>query len=501
MRRLLGLTAIVFLMISAALTSALISPSHAQERVQQGTTALRLDAVDITKAEAGQFVFYASFLDQFYKAINVSDPTAWTVYFDGEPVKGDLKVDTLSKVDEGSLTVVFVMARDKKSLDDGVFRTAVDGVRRILNKLRPNTDGSAAVVFANGVTDSGLARDHSQTATWFEDVKIKGQTPALYDGIDKALSMFPDQFGQIGPNRVIIVISDGVDRYANDPRKLKEYGKKLVSKAETLNVRVLVVGVGYNSLDKEELERLQALAKATGGTYRQASDLPQLDQYLGHVEDELVQQQVVVFKTNSFEAKATGLKVSVKRQGNDYPTGDKILKLPEPKSNLLFFIALGAGGLVGLLLLFFLFRAVFRALGRGRRGDGPVASGPGTIACVQCNNQRPSEWTDCKYCAALPHYAKLKIISSGALNGEVFYVKDNLVNIGSAEGNHFLIDHASVSKRHAGIKVQDNRFELADYGSTNGVLVNGKRITKLFLKDGDTMQVGLIEIEFKLKKG
>lgn len=499
MRRLLSLTALVLLTTSALLTTAFVSPGIAQERVQQGTTALRLDAVDITKADAGQFVFYASFLDQFYKAIKVSDPAAWTVYFDGEPVQGDLKVGTLSKVDEGSLTVVFVMARDQKSLTDGVFRTAVDGVRRILNKLRPNTDGSAAVVFANGVTDSGLARDHSQTATWFEDVKIKGQTPALYDGIDKALSMFPDQFGQIGPNRVIVVISDGVDRYANDPRKLKEYGKKLVSKAETLNVRVLVVGVGYNSLDKEELERLQALAKATGGTYRQASDLPQLDQYLGHVEDELVQQQVVVFNTNDFEAKATGLKVSVKRQGNDYPTGDKILKLPEPSSNLLLYIGLGVGGLVGLLLLFFLFRTLFRALGRGRRSAGPVASGPGTMACGQCNNQRPGDWKDCKYCAALPHYGKLKIISSGELNGAVFYVKDNLVNIGSAEGNHFMIDDPSVSKRHAGIKVQDNRFELADYGSTNGVLVNSQRITKLFLKDGDTLQVGLVELEFKLK--
>lgn len=489
MRRLLCLTALSFL----------ISPALAQERVQQGTTALRLDAVDITQAETGRFIFYASFLDQFFKAISVTDPAAWSVYFDGEPVQGKLKVGELSKTDEGSLTAVFVMARDEKSLNDGIFRTAKEGVQRILNKLRPNTDGSAAVVYANSVADSGLARDHSQTATWFEDVKIKGQTPALYDGIDKALSIFPDQFGQIGPNRVVIVISDGVDRYSSNRRKLKEYTKKLVSKAETLNVRILAVGIGYNNLDEDDLKRLSELAKDTGGTYRQADDLPQLDQFLSHVEDELTQQQVVVFDTNAFEEKATGLKVSVKRQGNEYPTGDKILKLPKPKSNLLLYIGLGAGGLVGLILLFFLFRGLIRALSGGKKSAGPVKSGPGTIACPQCNNQRPADWKDCKYCSALPHYAKLKIISSGELNGKVFYIKDNLVNIGSAEGNHFVINDASVSKRHAGIKVQDNRFELADYGSTNGVLVNGQRITKLFLKDGDSMQVGLVEVEFKLK--
>ena len=40
---------------------------------------------------------------------------------------------------------------------------------------------------------------------------------------------------------------------------------------------------------------------------------------------------------------------------------------------------------------------------------------------------------------------------------------------------------------------------LADYGSTNGVLVNGQRITKQFLKDGDTLRIGMVELEFKLK--
>lgn len=493
MRRVLGLLAFLFIAPLAT------TPASAQERVQQGTTALRLDAVDISQAENGQFVFYASFLDQFFKAISVTDPAAWTVFFDGEPVQGELKVGELRKMDAGSVTAVFVMARDEKSLNDGVYRTAKEGVQRILNKLRPNTDGSAAVVYANSVADSGLARDHSQTATWFEDVKIKGQTPALYDGIDKALSIFPDQFGQIGPNRVVVVVSDGVDRYSSDRRKLKEYTKKLVSKAETLNVRILVIGIGYNNLEEDDLKRLSKLAKDTGGTYRTADDLPQLDQFLSHIEDEITQQQVVVFNTQKFEAKATGLKVSVKRQGNEYPTGDKILKLPEPQSNLLMYIGLGTGGLVGLLLLFFLFRAVLRALARGKRNDGPVSTGPGSAPCYQCGNPRPLDTKDCQYCAALPHYAKLKIISSGELNGEVFYIKDNMVNIGSAEGNHMVINDASVSKRHAGIKVQDNRFELADFGSTNGVLVNGQRINKLFLKDGDTMQVGLIEIEFSLK--
>jgi pSer/pThr/pTyr-binding forkhead associated (FHA) protein len=74
-----------------------------------------------------------------------------------------------------------------------------------------------------------------------------------------------------------------------------------------------------------------------------------------------------------------------------------------------------------------------------------------------------------------------------------------MTNIGSADGNSIIILDKSVSKRHAGIKVQDNRFELADFGSTNGVLVNGQRVTKQFLKSGDLLSIGAVEMEFTLK--
>jgi two-component system NtrC family sensor kinase len=85
------------------------------------------------------------------------------------------------------------------------------------------------------------------------------------------------------------------------------------------------------------------------------------------------------------------------------------------------------------------------------------------------------------------------------LNAKVWFIKENLTNIGSADGNAIVIPDKSVSKRHAGIKVQDARFELADYGSTNGVMVNGQRITKQFLKSGDVLSIGAVEMEFTLK--
>ena len=67
------------------------------------------------------------------------------------------------------------------------------------------------------------------------------------------------------------------------------------------------------------------------------------------------------------------------------------------------------------------------------------------------------------------------------------------------EGNDLLLEDNSVSKRHAGIKIDEMRYELADFGSTNGVYVGGVKITKQFLKDGDVIQIGNTEMQFRLK--
>jgi pSer/pThr/pTyr-binding forkhead associated (FHA) protein len=43
------------------------------------------------------------------------------------------------------------------------------------------------------------------------------------------------------------------------------------------------------------------------------------------------------------------------------------------------------------------------------------------------------------------------------------------------------------------------RYEVADMNSTNGILVNGQRVHKVFLKDGDRIHIGSTEVQFNLK--
>ncbi len=469
--------------------------AHAQ-KVQKGTTALRLDAVDVKGATKGDFVFYGSLIDQYFKTISVTDAKQWKVHFDGEAREGTLTVKRLSESPRG-VAVVTVIAAYEAFVDEP-FLHARKGTTRLLNALRQQKDVSGIVTYGASVESSGgLVPGHNEAVEWLGDRKVAGVTLQVFEAIEKGLGLFPTNFDSIGPNRAMVVISDGFSEYDENPAELKDAMLKVRRMAESRNVRINVVGFAIEETDA--LEKLKKVAHSTGGTYREARTAPGIERYLDHFKDEVLGQHVLELKTSDFEGnKQTTFKLSVNHSGRDYMSGPTLALVPEKESHLGRWAAIFGGGALGLLLLFFLGRKILSLLGE-RGGDEVVASGPALRPCGGCKNQIPVDWKVCKYCEALPHLARLTVRTAGEHNGRVYFLKESLSNIGSAESNDVVLVEASVSKRHAGIKAQDGRFELADFGSTNGVLVNGGRIQKQFLKNGDLLSIGAVELEFSLK--
>jgi hypothetical protein len=58
------------------------------------------------------------------------------------------------------------------------------------------------------------------------------------------------------------------------------------------------------------------------------------------------------------------------------------------------------------------------------------------------------------------------------------------------------VSDLNVSRKHAEIREQGQQWLLVDLGSTNGTLLNGRRIEKEQLTDGDTITVGSTQIVF-----
>lgn len=69
----------------------------------------------------------------------------------------------------------------------------------------------------------------------------------------------------------------------------------------------------------------------------------------------------------------------------------------------------------------------------------------------------------------------------------------SLKTMGRAPRADFVVDAALVSRVHCRFTLtRSNELELEDLGSTNGTFVNGKKIGRATLSDGDKLTVGRV---------
>src|SRR5499427_10632036 len=62
--------------------------------------------------------------------------------------------------------------------------------------------------------------------------------------------------------------------------------------------------------------------------------------------------------------------------------------------------------------------------------------------------------------------------------------------VGRAPRADFIVDAALVSRLHCRLTAAADNLEVVDLESTNGTFVNGKRVQKARLADGDRLRVG-----------
>ncbi|MDQ3280316.1 MAG: FHA domain-containing protein [Acidobacteriota bacterium] len=71
------------------------------------------------------------------------------------------------------------------------------------------------------------------------------------------------------------------------------------------------------------------------------------------------------------------------------------------------------------------------------------------------------------------------------------------LSIGRTEGNDLVLNHPSVSRKHARVEVRNNGWWIVDLKSTNGVKVNGNLVTESQIATGDKILVGSVQLEIK----
>ena len=95
--------------------------------------------------------------------------------------------------------------------------------------------------------------------------------------------------------------------------------------------------------------------------------------------------------------------------------------------------------------------------------------------------------------------AKIQIKFKDAVIKEMKLTQD-ILTIGRKEENDLVIDNQAISGSHARIIKEDDNFSIEDLSSLNGTFVNGKRVSKYTLNNGDIVLIGNHTLEFISEK-
>ena len=90
----------------------------------------------------------------------------------------------------------------------------------------------------------------------------------------------------------------------------------------------------------------------------------------------------------------------------------------------------------------------------------------------------------------------LVVRSGGGMAGQSFQPGEGTTLIGRSPECDVFLDDVTVSRRHAELRREGDRFVIRDLGSLNGTYVNRKRIESAVLEDDDEVQIGKYRLTF-----
>lgn len=103
-----------------------------------------------------------------------------------------------------------------------------------------------------------------------------------------------------------------------------------------------------------------------------------------------------------------------------------------------------------------------------------------------------------KLLSVQPKAPKASLEISG--EGRRIPVGAGTITIGRAPDNDIVLDDRRVSRRHAEVRLRLGRHALYDLGSTNGTVVNGKRVTEVALSEGDRITLGAATLVYHVEE-
>jgi pSer/pThr/pTyr-binding forkhead associated (FHA) protein len=104
-----------------------------------------------------------------------------------------------------------------------------------------------------------------------------------------------------------------------------------------------------------------------------------------------------------------------------------------------------------------------------------------------------------------PDRAQVGSLSAGryllAKGGHAFELNVDVTHVGRGLSNDIRLDDHTVSARHAIIVARTTGLRIMDDRSTNGTVVNGRRVDTAELRDGDVVVLGRVVLTYRDLRG
>ncbi|TNF26824.1 MAG: FHA domain-containing protein [Deltaproteobacteria bacterium] len=451
------------------------------------------DDSDWLKEDKGFVRFFVDVLDDNYLVVPKDGIQEVNVYVEDNLVPGDMTIETVKDANEPVAIAILVAAHQsyaykmEGSASPDILEATKRGYKAFLGNLSDQDWTTVWYYNEEGIKRvQSWGQNQSQAADQLDRIKPgeKGdmQPPGLYNAIKKVVEDVNENSSTLPRRRLVVVMSDGKDRYLENSSLLERRINDIVETATTAG-NAKIYALGYTLDLPDPLVNLNTVAQKTGGIYRNVSEVDSEDGIATELEKlsrEIKNQYVMTFKPKDFGGSDKPVNFRLEMMTTAGP-GKYIsanpIKWPAKPFNIMgiiIIVLIVIGSLLGIFLLIKLFKGM-----AARRANRPVEV------------EEEEEYVG-------PYKGKLTC-TGGAYAGSEFFLTEDVTTIGAIAGNGIVIQEAGVSKRHAGIKIEDMRFELADFGSTNGTYVNGNKITKQFLRDQDKIRIGECELKFTLK--
>lgn len=334
--------------------------------------------------------------------------------------------------------------------------------------------------------------------------------PNLFASFQPAIAQLKNLEGVA--QKYVVIISDAEGAIVGQQERAIQLIGNFTDQLKKEHITPIVIGYSPDgAAAMTNVGLIKRIATNVGGAFflAERTDMFQkilMNDVYNYIFERYIYKVTLDMDENYLEQKKYNLQFIVKTKSSEDKAAVQVA-WPELKKNRLWlWLTLGGVLLLGLGVV-----VVIVVRRREEDEDDVIDDGPQLVCCATCGKEIPQQLfgfngefclsgglPDCPY-YQMPDRGKIQI-TRGVLADTTFFIKKDMTTIGCNPENDVYLADKSVSRKHAAIKTDEGRrYELRDFGSSNGTYINGEKIERKFLRDGDILKFGTVETVFKLK--